>query len=587
VAAGQRNERRPRVTSAGADDGRGRRSRLLSSARLGRPAAAVGSVITPELPDQPPPPDGERLTARFKIIGRAPRPVRLDGAEEGHRDRSWRASALSVLRRHWLAVLLLAVGAALRVITQMAYHPAILYVDSLKYLYDAWLGSDPLGYKVLLNGVLFVGDLGTVVAVQHVLGLAMAVALYVLLLRRGVNRWLAALAIAPVLLDAYQLQAEEMIMPDVFFEALAVLALVILLWKPIASWRALIASGLLLGIGVTVHAFGVVLIAPVVLYLLVNKEPGFQGGDRWARAILRSGAVIGAFVLPIFVYCSAMDVATGHFRLSAGRALTPRLAQLADCATLRLPAAAKPLCPTPAEQRQSSDWFQHNAQSPLLTIPQKGAARRQLYREFNSAVERQQPVRVVAGVLGDAMKLYQVDRQGSPEITPISRWQFQTYYPTVLPNVYVRSSGDIIVGLQFRLPGPINYQVLTPAYGGKAQVDRPLARFLRGYQLHGGYAPGPLLLIFTLTGLIGSLLALVRRRNSDGGRKLALACLVFFLSAVGLLLISDIYVFSWRYQIQALTTLPPAGVLGAAAAVEAFRRRKPAERATEPASAQL
>jgi len=580
VAAGQRNERRPRATSPGADDVRSVRSRLLSSARLARTPVTTGT-ITPELPRQPSPPDREPLQQRPRIIGRQPRPAQPDGTAE--RRRSWRSTAASVLRRHWLIVLLLAAGTALRVITQMAYHPAILYVDSLKYLYDAWLGSDPLGYKVLLNGVLSVGDLGTVVAVQHVLGLAMAVALYVLLLRRGVNRWLAALATVPVLLDAYQLQAEAMIMPDVFFEALVVLALVILLWKPIASWRALVASGLILGIGVTVHEFGIVLIAPVVFYLLVNKEPGFAGGDRWARSILRSAAIGGAFVLPILIYCGAMYSVTGHFRLSAGRPITPRLEQIADCATLRLPAAAKPLCPTPAEQRNSSDWFQHDPQSPMLTIPETGPARRQLYRAFNSAVERQQPVRVVTAILGDAVRLYEVDRTASPEITPISRWQFQTSYPTVLPNLYVRPDGDIIVGLQYRLPGPINYRVLTPSYGGKAQVNLPLARFLRSYQLHGGYTPGPLLLIFTLTGLLGSVLALASRRTSERGRKLALGCLVFFVGAVGLLLISDIYVFSWRYQIQALTTLPPAGVLGASAVVEVLRQRKPAG-VTESAS---
>jgi hypothetical protein len=554
---------------------------LLSAARLGRASVSVSGVIAPELP-QPSAPDGERFPHRPKIISRPWRRGQPDGSAEGRRERPWRDSATAVLRNHWLLVLLLAGGTVLRVITQMAYHPAILYVDSLKYLYDAWLGSDPLGYKVLLNGVLFVGDLGTVVAVQHLLGLAMAVALYVLLIRRGVNRWLAALAIAPVLLDAYQLQAEEMIMPDVFFEALAVLALLILLWKPVASWRAVIASGLILGVGATVHEFGLVLIVPVVLYLLINKEPGFQN-VRWSRAILRGGAACAAFAVPIFVYCSALDVATGHFWLSAGRKLTPRLAQVADCSTLRLPPAAKPLCPTSAEQRESSDWFQHDPQSPLLTIPETGAARLQLYRVFDKAVEHQQPVRVVAAILGDAMRLYQVDRVNSLAITPISRWQFQTTYPTVLPNLYVRPNGDIMVGLQYRLPGPIDYQVLTPAYGGKAQVDGSLARFLRGYQLRGGYAPGPLLLIFTVTGLLGSLLALVYRRNSERGRKLALGCLVFFVGAVGLLLISDVYVFSWRYQIQALTTLPPAGVLGASAALEAFRRRKPAG-ATEPAS---
>ena len=48
----------------------------------------------------------------------------------------------------------------------------------------------------------------------------MAVVLYLLLVRRGVPRWLSALAAAPVLLDAYQVQIEQTIMPDVWFEAL-------------------------------------------------------------------------------------------------------------------------------------------------------------------------------------------------------------------------------------------------------------------------------------------------------------------------------------------------------------------------------
>jgi len=522
----------------------------------------ASGVITPELPQQAHAPGSERL----------PSP----------RGRAWRPSVISILRRHWLAGVLLAVGAALRVITEMAYHPAILYVDSLKYLYDAWLGSDPLGYKVLLNSTLLVGDLGTVTAIQHLLGLAMAVAVYVLLLRRGVNRWLAALAIAPVLLDAYQLQAEEMIMPDVFFEALVVLALVILLWQPTATWRAVIAAGLIMGVAVTVHEFGLVLIVPTAAYLLLSRGRIFSRGN-WPEAIKKSVALGAAFALPILLYCSVFYVERGHFRLAAGRPAIPRLAQAADCATLRLPAAARPLCPTPAQQRESPDWFQHDPQSPLLTIPERGRARAQLYHIFNSAVEHQQPVRVVAAILRDAIRLYEVDRTNSLAITPISRWQFQTTYPVLLPNVNVRPGGDIVLGLQFRLPGPIDYQVLKPSYGGKAQVNRSLAGFLRGYQLHGGYTPGPLLLIFTLAGLAGSLLALLRRRSSARGRQLALACLVFFVSAAGLLLISDIYVFSWRYQLQALTTLPPAGVLGVSAALDAFRQRK-ATGVTEPAS---
>ncbi len=50
----------------------------------------------------------------------------------------------------------------------------------------------------------------------------MAVVIYVLLLRRGASRWLAALAMAPVLLDGYQLQNEQTIMPGTLFQALIV-----------------------------------------------------------------------------------------------------------------------------------------------------------------------------------------------------------------------------------------------------------------------------------------------------------------------------------------------------------------------------
>jgi len=138
------------------------------------------------------------------------------------------AQALALLRRHWLVAVLLVAGLVLRALTQLAYQPALVYIDTLKYLYGVYPGSDPLGYRVLLKVFLTVGDLGFVAAVQHLLGLAMAVALYAVLLRRGVWRWLAALAAAPVLLDAYQLQMEQMIMPDVWFEALLVAGLVLL-----------------------------------------------------------------------------------------------------------------------------------------------------------------------------------------------------------------------------------------------------------------------------------------------------------------------------------------------------------------------
>ena len=81
--------------------------------------------------------------------------------------------------------MLLAAGLALRIAAQIAYQPALIYVDTLKYLYGASPGADPLGYTLVLRAILVFGNLSLVALAQHVLGLAMAVGLYAVLLRRG------------------------------------------------------------------------------------------------------------------------------------------------------------------------------------------------------------------------------------------------------------------------------------------------------------------------------------------------------------------------------------------------------------------
>ena len=123
------------------------------------------------------------------------------------------------------------------------------------------------------------------------------------------------------------------------------------------------------------------------------------------------------------------------------------------------------------------------------------------------------------------------------------------------------------------------YVPLDPAYGGKASVIRPLADFLHAYQLGGGYTPGPLYLAATVLGLIGTLSLIRRKRRSAvaADHQLALACCLFFLSAAAILLFSDCTEFSWRYQLPAIMTLPPAGALGLAVILAKISsRRRPA-----------
>src|SRR5580700_3152330 len=261
-------------------------------------------------------------------------------------------SAGAVLRRHWVLALLIAGGLLLRVVTQFAYEPALLFIDSKKYLLGtdfklgAWGSFDPIGYTLLvLKPVQMFTNLSFVALLQHVLGLGMAVALYVLMLRRGVVRWLAALAVAPVLLDAYQLNAEQTIMPDVLFEALVVAGIVLLLWRPRPALPFVILGGLALGASAPVRQVGEALIVPGLVYVLAAARG-------WRTRLLHGAVMTCCFALPIVGYMTYSAVVLHYgFELSnMGDAyLYGRAAHAADCATLKLPADEQPLCPTPAQ----------------------------------------------------------------------------------------------------------------------------------------------------------------------------------------------------------------------------------------------
>ncbi len=495
------------------------------------------------------------------------------------------AVAAATLRRHWLITALLLAGLVLRALSMAAYQPALLYIDSLKYLFGAWPGNDPLGYNLVLKVLLIGGNLDTVTAIQHLLGLAMAVVLYVLLVRRGVPRWLSALAAAPVLLDAYQVQIEQIIMPDVWFEALIVAGLALLLWRPEPGPRLIVAGGLALGATAPVAQVGQILIVPALVYLLI-VVPG------WRRKLIQAVLLCAAFALPIIGFSLREYVVTHQFSLApaAGSTIYGRLAESADCATLKLPAYERAVCPPRALAiRLGPDGLLHSATSPDHTyVAPPGHTHGEVIGNFEHQVITQQPLRVVGDVLGDAARLFEAHRVTSTGDTPISRWQFQTSYPTYGDSIFLSPDHTIMLGLHFASSGgPVQVRPLPAAMGGRATVAGPLAGFLRGYQLRGGYTPGPLLAFTALAGLAGAVIALaaglaaIRGRSilSPRQRELALACLLVFGSAVAVLLASDLFEFSWRYQLPALVTLPPAGALGLALLGSLPHRRVAADQA--------
>ena len=496
------------------------------------------------------------------------RPRRLAGLAR-------RSPALA--REHWLLTVLLAAGLGLRVLAQIAYRPALFYIDSMKYLFGAYPGNDPPGYQILIKPLLDVADPAFLAAFQHVLGLAMAVVLYLVLQRRGVPRWLSALATAPILLDAYQLQIEQTIMPDVMFEACIVAGLAALLWHPRPRTALIITGGLFLGASATARQVGEILILPALAYLLVALP-------HWRRRLTQGAILCAAFALPILAASFRNSVVIHNFGLApyAGGSIYGRMAAAADCATLRLPAYERALCPAAQQQRNGPDWLDHQLGSPIKSFQAPaGMSNGEVVSDFAHRVLVQQPGRVLTAVGKDALKLYAVHRATSPGDTPISRWQFQASYPQYPPYMTIR--GGQVLFKSFSPEGAVRWTWSAQGFGGGSPaVITQLASFLRGYQLGGGYTPGPLLALATLAGLAGTV-SLARRHATPAQRHAAQACLLMFTSAAAVLLVSDAFEYSWRYQLPALITLPPAAALAITALFTHWREGPGGPPVTAPA----
>jgi hypothetical protein len=198
------------------------------------------------------------------------------------------------------------------------------------------------------------------------------------------------------------------------------------------------------------------------------------------------------------------------------------------------------LCPPePRDRRLGVDYYAHAYPVTSLIVVPDGETTNDLVRQFANRVFRHQPLDFLRAWGEDFVKGFRWDRVDARADVVVSRWQFQKTWP--FPEFDPRAQTD-----EFG--------------GGSPRVVGWAATTLRGYQLSVGYAPGPLLALALLVGLAGAL-GLGRARAS--GRRAA--CWLATLSAVGVVLVADVYEFSWRYQLPMLVLAPIAGAVGAAA----------------------
>src|SRR5260370_30774084 len=129
--------------------------------------------------------------------------------------------------------------------------------------------------------------------------------------------------------------------------------------------------------------------------------------------------------------------------------------------------------------------------------------------DFNRRLELHDPVGIALAIGKDATKLFALQRVQALGDTPITRWQFQNHYPQFSPYVSIKNGQ-----LQMAQQPTGAAHVLghgQPFGGGNPVAVKPLASFLRAFQLDGGYTPGPLFLLSVAGGLLGSLAVAPRR----------------------------------------------------------------------------
>jgi hypothetical protein len=412
----------------------------------------------------------------------------------------------SFVRRHSLFLIVLALAALLRTVAMIAYFPAFWYSDSFGYLSPALHPYPyvirPVGYSLLLLWPLRIFHSVMIVAiVQHAFGLLAGSLIYVLLRRRfHFAGWTAALAAAPVLLSAYEIQLEHFMLSDTLFMILAVSALVVALWRRVPPVWACITVGLLLSAAAVTRTEGLPLAASFALALLVSYTS-------MPRRLVRIVALLVSFALPMLVYASWFKDVHGTFELEStygGAFLASRVEPFADCSVMHLPADARWLClSTPVSRRLTpDDYLWGPASVTPLAKPPTGAE----FSARTSAVAEKFAIHAIEhqplayGASAWRMFLQTFKGNGGPYSDGQQTFMFPAHQPETVAQLARANPGD-------------SDQAFYQYNGGRnpdTEFRQPWARILRAYQDFAVVAPPVLAGILTI-GLIGICLAFRRR----------------------------------------------------------------------------
>lgn len=305
--------------------------------------------------------------------------------------------------RHWPLLVVLGLGAALRIAVAVAYHPGLFFSDSWSYArlaFSPGFAPDrPSGYPLVIALLSLPGrNLGVITAAQHIAGLVTGALVYVVLVRLRVNRYLAAGAAAIVLLDLYAISLEQFVMAEAFF-TVALMASFFLAMRRESGAAAIAISGVLLAGAATMRSIALFAVPVWLVYLLWTRHG--------ARRVLLAGAA--GVVLPLVLYASVHAAAGKGFGFTqvGGWALYSRVAAFADCDKSPVPADTRGLCQDASERGGPPSQYGWSAESPANRL----YGGRRIYgngrlRAFGSTVLRHQTGDYVEAVVGDFLRFF-------------------------------------------------------------------------------------------------------------------------------------------------------------------------------------
>ncbi len=412
----------------------------------------------------------------------------------GARRRLW---ARRAARHRWFLVVLLA-GAALRLVAMLGFRPALWFPDSYTYVVTALRPSPdlvrPAGYSMFLMLLEPFHSFAVVALAQHVLGLGVGVLVYATA-RRFAPGWAAVAAAAPVLLDAYQIELEHLLVSDTLFMFLLTAAVCLTLRRG-GGWRSAAVAGLLLAALTLTRTVGLPLIALFAAWYLVRRSP---------RQAL---ALVVAVLLPVTGYAGWFGAVHHRFGLigANGVFLYARTMAFADCAVMRPPPDLAVLCdPRPPAERPPSQDYIWAAGSPLVRLPGITflASTDRLAGRFAALAIREQPGDYLASVAGELARSFTWTRPVYPD-----KYIFDLYeFPATPPPPPER--GPAMAGAELARQyerGPIG-----------TSIEEPYAAVMRAYQDVARLPGGVLLIVLLVPPAVAGARWARRRRPGAGG----------------------------------------------------------------------